>query len=128
MDDSAALRLFGISIAVMVVAPSLEHYMKGQKQRFTQAQFDQALIDQIEHARNINLPVNALSSAATFTALVGLRLFGKDCKRSAALTQTLGDLIAEAKAERAQEEIARESTLALPRNRIVVPGDPRNRN
>ena len=106
--------------------------MKGQKQkqRFTQAQFDQALIDQIEHARNINLPVNALSSAATFTALVGLRLFGKDCKRSVALTKTLGDLIAEAKAERAQEEIARESTssLALPRNRIVVPGDPRNRN
>ena len=106
--------------------------MKGQKQRFTQAQFDQALIDQIEHARNINLPVNALSSAATFTALVGLRLFGKDCKRSAALTKTLGDLIAEAKAERAAEEIARESTssLALPRNRIVVPGgnDPRNRN
>ena len=106
--------------------------MKGQKQkqRFTQAQFDQALIDQIEHARNINLPVNALSSAATFTALVGLRLFGKDCKRSAGLTKTLGDLITEAKAERAQEEIARESTssLALPRNRIVVPGDPRNRN
>ena len=106
--------------------------MKGQKQkqRFTQAQFDQALIDQIEHARNINLPVNALSSAATFTALVGLRLLGKEYKRSAALTRTLGDLIAEAKAERAQEEIARESTssLALPRNRIVVPGDPRNRN
>ena len=104
--------------------------MKGQKQRFTQAQFDQALVDQIEHARNINLPVNALSSAATFTALVGLRLFGKDCKRSVALTQTLGDLIKEATAERAQEELSRESTLALPRNRIVVPGgnDPRNRN
>ena len=105
--------------------------MKGQKQRFTQAQFDQALIDQIERARNLNLPVNALSSAATFTVLVGLRLFGKDCKRSAALTETLGDLIKEAKAERAQEEIARESTsLALPRNRIVVPGgggrDPRS--
>jgi hypothetical protein len=103
--------------------------MKGQKTRFTQAQFDQALVDQIEHARNINLPVNALSSAATFAALVGLRLFGKEYKQSAALTQTLGDLIAEAKAERAQEELSREATsLALPRNRIIVPGDPRNRN
>jgi hypothetical protein len=43
----------------------------------TGSQFDRALLEQIQHARGMNVPINAVSSAAMFTMLVGNRLFGE---------------------------------------------------
>lgn len=106
--------------------------MKKQKDRCTVAQFDQALTEQIEHARGMNVPINAISSAASFTLLVLARLFGDNRKMSPALTEVFTKLRADAASERIaqQQEQRRLEKEAKERERtqVIMPGTPGFRN
>lgn len=96
--------------------------MKRQKDRITHNQFCQALLEQINHARSMTVPLQAVSSAAMFTCLVGSRLFGKDVKMPADLHTVFQRLMEDAKEERARimaEQKRQES-------KIIMPGQPLN--
>jgi hypothetical protein len=100
--------------------------MKRQKDRVTAAQFDQALLEQIEHYRNTNVSANQLASVATFAELLGRRLFGTrgPAKRTAGFTECFNKLIGDAKVERYEaRERERAATEAAKRS-VLMPGDP----
>jgi hypothetical protein len=92
-------------------------------------QFETALLEEIRHQRQTNVPVNALSSAAAFALLVASRLYGRDRKLSSIFKAEYVDLVAEARrvreeAERmAQEELRRQRAQAEEsRSRLIIPG------
>ena len=102
-----------------------------QKVRITANQFDQALLEQIEHARNLNIPANAISSAACFCDLVAKRLFGlrEPSKRSEALIKAFQKVLEDARVERAEYETKmreqlrrKQETKRASQSRIIVPG------
>lgn len=103
--------------------------MKKPKPHATAQQYEDALLAQIAHARGQNVPINAISSAVSFSILVLTRLFpGRaGCE---ALKQEFNVLRAEAVEERAQAERderkrVQDAKEALSR-RIIIPGQGRN--
>jgi hypothetical protein len=99
--------------------------MKRQKDRITAVQFDQALLEQIEHYRDTNVSKNQLASVATFAELLGRKLFGQreTDKRAPGFREVFNRLIDDAKVERyeAQEQQRREEEAA--KRKLVLPGD-----
>jgi hypothetical protein len=100
--------------------------MKRQKTRVTANQFDQALVEQIEHARGMNIPINAVMSAAAFTELAGKRLFGErdQAKRSVAVRTALSKLMEDARVERAQWQMEQDRLRKQQESRIILPNRP----
>ena len=49
---------------------------KVQKLRVTANQFDQALTEEITHARGMNIPTNMVSNAVMFSLMLRKRLYG----------------------------------------------------
>ncbi len=92
---------------------------KRQKSRVTLAQFDQALIEEIAHTCLMNVPLNAVVSAALFTVMVSHRLFGKDRKHSDEYERALQDLIEDTRRVRAE---AAAQEVAERQNRVIIPG------
>lgn len=76
-----------------------------QSIRFTASRLDAAILEEIRHQRISNVPVNAISSAATFTLMVAQRLFGKGRQIDPALQECVRDLIADTRRVRAEAEI-----------------------
>jgi hypothetical protein len=97
--------------------------MKRQKSRVTANQIDQALYEQIRHAQGMNIPSNAVSSAATFCCLVIKRLF-EDHKLSEPLNSTMIEVIRKAKEERALAEIAAQQESRAKEHGLILPGQP----
>jgi hypothetical protein len=103
--------------------------MKKPKPHTTAQQFEDALLEQIKHARGQNVPINAISSAASFSILVLTRLFpGKTAGDAlkAEFVQLRTDAIEERleaqRQERKQEQEAKEAQA----RRIIIPGQGRN--
>ena len=95
---------------------------QSQKDGFTATQFDQALQDQITHAKGMNVPANILNGAVAFTILVSHRLLGKDRKLLPSLAQLVLDVQAEAKEERVRFAAQQAEAATREESRIVVPG------
>lgn len=97
---------------------------KRQKDRVTAAQFDQALLEEIQQKRGLNIPVNALSSAVTFCVMVQNRLFGVRLadKRTATFNEAFKQLMEDAQVERAQHKLQQEEAARQADNKIVMPG------
>jgi hypothetical protein len=102
--------------------------MKITKTRLTANQFDRSLAEEIHHARMMNIPVNAISSAVMFTLMVRKRLYGTDAKLSGELNTVVGQLMKDAKEARAIEELNQQAQQKQQEARLIVPGDPRFRN
>lgn len=100
--------------------------MKKERARATALQFEQALLEQINHARSMNVPVNAVSSAAMFTLLVGDRLYGsrQANQRTTEFNDTLAKLVSDARDERARERAEAQRAQAqqtLNKPRVILP-------
>ena len=78
--------------------------MKHRQTRISRSALDQATIEQIQHARGMNVPVNGIVSAALFTEKINRSLFGER-KPGSELNAVLQDLIAKAREERALEDM-----------------------
>jgi hypothetical protein len=103
---------------------------KRQKDRVTANQFDQALLEEIQQKRGMNIPVNALSSAVTFAIMIHNRLFGvrTAAQRSGPFNEAFERLMTDAKAERAAYAIQQEQEQKklADQSRIVLPTGFRN--
>ena len=100
---------------------------KVQKLRVTTNQFDQALIEEITHARGMNNPTNLVSNAVMFSLMLRKRLYG-DVKMTDAAATSVSRLMNDAKAERAEYEIRQKEAARQQEQRVIIPGDPRYRN
>jgi adenosyl cobinamide kinase/adenosyl cobinamide phosphate guanylyltransferase len=103
---------------------------KVQKSRITANQFDQALIEEITHARAMNVQTNMVSNAVMFSLMLRKRLYG-DVKMIDGVSTVVARLMNDAKAERAEYEIRQKEAARQQeqqRNRVIIPGDPRFRN
>lgn len=100
---------------------------KVQKSRVTANQFDQALIEEIAHARGMNVQANMVSNAVMFTLMLRKRVYG-DVKMTDGASTVVSRLMNDAKAERAEYEIRQKEAVRQQEQRVIVPGDPRYRN
>jgi len=104
--------------------------MKKQKDRVTAAQFDQAIFEEIAHARGLNVPSNALSSALTFGELISKRLFGERParNRSTAYLEMYKEVVDLAREERRQAILKAREAQQAAEQRIIIPGQGAGRN
>ena len=102
--------------------------MKLIKTRVTRAQMDAAVIEQIAHARSLNVDINSVCMCALFVEATNRRLYGER-KPGSALNEVIQQLIRDARVARAEaefkakqgaEQAAREETER--RKMIVMPG------
>ena len=100
---------------------------KVQKLRITTNQFDQALTEEITHARGMNIPTNMVSNAVMFSLMLRKRLYG-DVKMTDGAATVVSRLMNDAKAERAEYDIRQKEAQRQQEQRVIVPGDPRYRN
>ena len=100
---------------------------KVQKLRVTTNQFDQALTEEIAHARGMNVQTNMVSNAVMFSLMLRKRLYG-DVKMLDSASTIVARLMNDAKAERAEYEIRQKEAARQQEQRVIVPGDPRYRN
>jgi hypothetical protein len=100
---------------------------KVQKSRVTANQFDQGLVEEITHARGINVTTNMVSNAVMFSLMVRKRLYG-DVKMTDSASTVVSRLMQDAKAERAEYEIRQKEAARQQEQRVIIPGDPRFRN
>lgn len=98
-----------------------------QKSRVTTNQFDTALMEEIAHARNMNVQTNMVSNACMFALMLRKRLYG-DVKAQPGALETISRLMEDAKAARAEHEIRQREAARQSEQRIIAPGDPRFRN
>ena len=98
---------------------------KARKERFTANQFDIAMMEEITHARGMNVSVNMVSNAAMFAMMIRKRLFGKEAKMSATVSAVVTRLMEDAKAERAEYELRRQEEAKRAERQVLMPGDPR---
>jgi hypothetical protein len=114
-------------------APRTGNYrqMKRQKTRCTAQQLDQAILAQIDYAKQRNINKNALSNALSFCEMVASRLFGAgrpSKERSPGYLEAVKEAFQAAAAERAEYAIRQKNQIEEEKRKIVVPGDPRFRN
>ena len=100
---------------------------KVQKLRITKNQFDQAIAEEITHARGMNIPTNMVSNAVMFSLMLRKRLYG-DVKMIDSTATVVSRLMNDAKAERAEYDIRQKEAARQQEQRVIVPGDPRYRN
>jgi hypothetical protein len=100
---------------------------EAKKSRITANQFDQALMEEIAHARNMNVQTNMVSNACMFALMLRKRLYG-EVKPVAAVSEAVTRLMQDAKAERAKYELRQQEAARQAEQRVIVPGDPRFRN
>jgi|HubBroStandDraft_5_1064220.scaffolds.fasta_scaffold949313_2 hypothetical protein len=100
---------------------------KVQKSRVTANQFDQALIEEIAHARGMNVQTNMVSNAVMFTLMLRKRVYG-DVKMTDSASTVVARLMNDVRAERAEYEIRQKEAARRQEQRVIIPGDPRYRN
>jgi len=100
--------------------------IKAPKDRATATQIEKALCEEIAHARGMNVPVNMLSNAASFTLLVLKRLWGGQRVMSQELQAVYEALRQEAVEERKRIQAEQAEQYQKEQSRVIVPGgDPR---
>jgi len=102
--------------------------MTTKSKRVTANQFDTALLEQIAHAKGMNVSPNVISHAVTFCVLVGNRLYGerRQDARSEAFKTAFQQVFEDARVERAEYAMKERQQKIDSERRIVVPGQSRN--
>lgn len=104
-----------------------------QKERITANQFDQALLEQINHYRGMNVHKNSLAASVCFADLLAKKIFGfrAPATRSPEFIKALNQLVEDARVERAEYEMKEREAQAEEKrrqqSRIIMPGQPGSR-